>query len=104
MALFTPYKILSTQLNSLPIQEGQLIFTTDTQEIYIDLTNAIRKKLYADSVKSLTVDGNALIFTCETATEGIIPTEWKSNSTYVSETQPENMNSGDIWLVLENKE
>ena len=46
MALFVPYKILSSQLNSLPIQEGQLIFTTDTQEIYIDITDEIRKKLY----------------------------------------------------------
>lgn len=101
MALFTPYKILSTKLNSLPIQEGQIIFTTDTREIYMDMTNTARIKLYADSVKSLTIDGNSLVFTCETATEGIIPTEWQSNSTYVSETQPENMNGGDIWLVLE---
>ncbi len=103
MALFAPYKILSTQLNSLPIVEGQIIVTTDTQEIYFDITDTIRKKLYADNVKSLTIDGNTLVFTCETATSGIVPTEWQSNSTYVSKTQPENMNSGDIWLVLENK-
>ena len=66
MALFVPYKILSSQLNSLPIQEGQLIFTTDTQEIYIDMTDEIRKKLYSDRVKSITLDdeNNSLTFTC----------------------------------------
>lgn len=101
MAKFKPYKILESQLKSLPIKEGQIIFTTDKQEIYMDVSEGVRIKLYADSVKSLTVDGNSLVFTCETAAGGIVPTEWKSNSTYVSKTQPENMNSGDIWLVLE---
>lgn len=66
MALFTPYKISSTQLNSLPIKEGQLIFTIDTQEIYIDITDEIRKKLYSDRVRSITLDNenNSLTFTC----------------------------------------
>lgn len=46
MAQFKPYKILSTQLASLPIVEGQLILTTDTNELYFDKDNSNRIKLY----------------------------------------------------------
>jgi hypothetical protein len=42
MAKFKPYKILDSQLNSLSILEGQLIFTTDTKKIYIDTSNTER--------------------------------------------------------------
>ena len=45
MALFKPYKILSNKLSSLPVQEGQLIITTDTGDIYVDLSNSERKQL-----------------------------------------------------------
>lgn len=45
MALFKPYKILSNKLSSLPVQEGQLIITTDTGDIYVDLSNNERKQL-----------------------------------------------------------
>lgn len=72
MALFKPYKITSSQLNSLPIQEGQFIITTDTNKVYVDINNSTRKE-YA-----------------ETGTK-----------VYLSETQPSEMNEGDLWLVLE---
>lgn len=45
MALFKPYKILSNKLSSLPVKEGQLIITTDTGDIYVDLSNSERKQL-----------------------------------------------------------
>lgn len=45
MALFKPYKILSNKLSSLPVKEGQLIVTTDTGDIYVDLSNSERKQL-----------------------------------------------------------
>lgn len=37
MALFKPYRILHSQLDSLPIVEGQLIFVIDTKKIYLDV-------------------------------------------------------------------
>lgn len=39
MALFKPYRILHSQLNSLPIVEGQLIFVIDTKKIYLDVNS-----------------------------------------------------------------
>lgn len=36
MALFKPYRCLESQLDQLPITDGQVIFTTDTKEIYMD--------------------------------------------------------------------
>ena len=45
MALFKPYKILSSALNSLPIDEGQVIVTTDDQSLYIDATSNQRIKI-----------------------------------------------------------
>ena len=45
MALFKPYKILSNKLSSLPVKEGQLIITTDTGDIYVDLSDSERKQL-----------------------------------------------------------
>lgn len=49
MAKFKPYKILSSQLNSLPIVDGQLIVTTDTLDIYID-DGSKRTKLPSGSI------------------------------------------------------
>ena len=45
MALFKPYKILSSQLNSLPITEGQFIITTDDGSLYVDISNSTRLKV-----------------------------------------------------------
>jgi hypothetical protein len=45
MALFKPYKGLSSQLESLPIREGQFIITTDTNALYIDISNSSRIRL-----------------------------------------------------------
>lgn len=36
MALFKPYKILESQLDQLPIQDGQVIYTTDSGKIFLD--------------------------------------------------------------------
>lgn len=49
MALFKPYKIQSSQLNSLPKKEGQFIITTDTKKIYLDINNTTRAVLNPDS-------------------------------------------------------
>ena len=70
MAIFKPYKVLSTQLSSLPIVEGQLVIVTDTQEIYLD-SNA----------------GRILISSADT-------------NVVVSATEPVGQNAGDLWLIL----
>jgi len=53
MALFKPYKIQSSQLNSLPITEGQLIVTTDDKAMYLDISNSSRIQIYADDIAKI---------------------------------------------------
>ena len=38
MALFKPYKITSDKLEDLSVQEGQIIITTDTKKLYVDVS------------------------------------------------------------------
>lgn len=45
MALFRPYKITSNQLSSLAKTEGQLIVVSDTNEMYIDVSNTSRIRI-----------------------------------------------------------
>ena len=45
MAIFKPYKITSSQLENLPIAEGQFIVTTDTNKIYLDESASNRIEL-----------------------------------------------------------
>lgn len=45
MALFKPYKITSNQLSSLTKAEGQLIVVSDTNEMYIDISNTSRIRI-----------------------------------------------------------
>lgn len=45
MAIFKPYKITSSQLETLPIAEGQFIVTTDTNKIYLDESASSRIEL-----------------------------------------------------------
>ena len=50
MALFKPYKITSSQLNSLPIIEGQLIVTTDDGALYVDINSSTRRRVAEEDV------------------------------------------------------
>lgn len=75
MAEFKPYQILSTQLDTFPIKQGQFILTTDTKMLYVDISE----------------------------TERILIDE-KSNTApkiYFSSTEPEDIAAGDIWAVTE---
>lgn len=74
--LFKPYRVTSSQLNSLAIKEGQFIITTDTKMIYADISSSQRIQL-----------GSA---------EGI--------NIEVSQLQPSQMNEGDIWFVMDEIE
>ena len=48
MALFKPYKCLEAQLGQIPIADGQVIFTTDTNKIYMD--DGAKRKEYTPEV------------------------------------------------------
>ena len=49
MALFKPYKITSDKLEDLAIKEGQLIVTTDTKKLYVDVSATERIEVAADA-------------------------------------------------------
>ena len=60
MAFFKPYKKTKAEMDSIPIKEGQVIFTIDTKELYIDVSNENRILALSDTtyeVASSTVDG-----------------------------------------------
>lgn len=54
MAIFKPFRILESQLNDLPIVDGQLIITTDTNRIYIDIENSRHE--YGKTVGTATIE------------------------------------------------
>ena len=56
MAKFKPYKITASQLSSLPIVEGQLIFVTDKEAIYLDVSSTKRIKITSKLISDLTND------------------------------------------------
>ena len=60
MATFMPYKILSTQLDTLPISEGQFIITTDTQLCYLDISATERVLINEDSIEKIEEVANDL--------------------------------------------
>lgn len=49
MALFKPYKITSDKLEDLTIQEGQIIITTDTKKLYVDVSATERIEVTSDA-------------------------------------------------------
>lgn len=53
MAKFIPYKISLSQLNNVPIIEGQMILTTDEKALYFDVTSSNRVKIYDNISESL---------------------------------------------------
>ena len=50
MSVFKPIKCASSQLSSIAVVDGQLIFTTDTNEVYLD-DNGFRQK-YGSNIDS----------------------------------------------------
>ena len=48
MALFKPYKCLEAQLDQIDVVDGQVIFTTDTNKIYMD--DGAERKEYTPEV------------------------------------------------------
>ena len=54
MALFKPYKITSDKLADLPVREGQIIITTDTRKLYVDVSATERIEVTSDAEVDLT--------------------------------------------------
>ena len=49
MSLFNPCKLTNDKLSDLPIKEGQLIVTTDTKKLYVDVSPTERIEVAADA-------------------------------------------------------
>lgn len=81
MAKFKPYKLLESQLGSLPIKEGQLILTTDTKKLFCDISADDRIGISSDLIADLSVDGRIITYTRLDGTTGTITTQ-DSNTTY----------------------
>lgn len=94
MAKFKPYKILESQLDSLPIREGQFILTTDTKKLYSDTAANTRILISPDAITDLSVDGKTITYTHLDGTTDIITTQ---DTTYsvASETKNGLMSSDD---------
>ena len=54
MALFKPYKITSDKLADLPVREGQIVITTDTKKLYVDISATERIEVTSDAEVDLT--------------------------------------------------
>ncbi len=94
MAKFKPYKILESQLDSLPIKEGQFILTTDTKKLYSDTAANTRILISPDAITDLSVNGTTITYTRLDGTTGTITTK---DTTYsvASETKNGLMSSDD---------
>ena len=49
MALFKPYKITSDKLADLPVREGQIVVTTDTRKLFVDVSATERIEVTSDA-------------------------------------------------------
>ena len=74
MALFKPYKCLEAQLGQIPVVDGQVIFTTDTNKVYMD--DGAERKEYTPEVPD-------------------------ASKTFIQKEQPETARQGDVWMVVE---
>ena len=99
MALFKPFKIESSELESLPIREGQLIFVTDTQTLYIDTSASERVRVNDDAlIKLATVETNANAYVlpqASTTLGGVRTTSTQSDLTYYD---PAPISNGIVYI------
>ena len=54
MSLFNPCKLTSDKLSDFPIKDGQLIVTTDTKKLYVDVNPTTRIEVKGDTEVDLT--------------------------------------------------
>lgn len=59
-ALFKPYRVTKAKLDNLAIKDGQLIYVTDTQEIYLDISDTQRIQVLSDHIKEISIEDGQL--------------------------------------------
>lgn len=59
-ALFKPYRVTKAKLDSLAIKDGQLIYVTDSQEIYLDISDTQRIQVLSDHIKEISIEDGQL--------------------------------------------
>lgn len=114
MAKFKPYKIQSSQLEDLPVVEGQFIATTDTQKLYLDkdstnrielcdtdLTGYVKNTDYANSSTGgviKTASSKAI-----SVSSGVLQADTKTYSDYTSGGNDMFIGKGTLENVLTGK-
>jgi len=83
------YQTTNTNLSSLPITAGQLIFVTDTKRLYLDQTNSNRIEISSYNLIQDGTDTHKLIFTDPSGTSHEI-TMPDNNTTYLLEADTTN--------------
>ena len=102
MALVKHYKVLESQLSSLPIVEGQIIYTIDTKKIFLDVNNSTREEMSKDElITSSELESELLTRFGQFAT--LVDNDLKKrNKVVLSSTEPSDLLAGDICGVLED--
>ena len=98
MALFKPYRTTSSKLNSLSIREGQVIFVTDTQELYFDVSNLDRIRLNSEALTKLAgIAENANNYVLPTASTTLGGVRTTSNVTDLTDYEASPIVNGVVY-------
>lgn len=81
-AIFQPYSINESELNNLPINDGQFI-VTDTNKIYVDLNGTRRSLITASGGGTVGGDLDSKIGDIQTALDIILA----ANTEYIEESE-----------------
>lgn len=114
MAIFKPYKIQSSQLEDLPVVEGQFIATTDTQKLYLDKNSADRIELcdtdltgYVKNTDYASSSTGGVIKTASSkatsVSSGVLQADTKTYSDYTSGGNDMFIGKGTLENVLTGK-
>ena len=114
MAKFKPYKIQSSQLEDLPVVEGQFIATTDTQKLYLDKDSTNRIELcdtdltgYVKNTDYATTSTGGVIKTASSkaisVSSGVLQADTKTYSDYTSGGNDMFIGKGTLENVLTGK-
>lgn len=114
MAIFKPYKIQSSQLEDLPVVEGQFIATTDTQKLYLDKDNTDRIELcdtdltgYVKNTDYASSNTGGVIKTASSkatsVSSGVLQADTKTYSDYTSGGNDMFIGKGTLENVLTGK-
>ncbi len=114
MAKFKPYKIQSSQLEDLPVVEGQFIATTDTQKLYLDKDSTDRIELcntdltgYVKNTDYASSSTGGVIKTASSkatnVSSGVLQADTKTYSDYTSGGNDMFIGKGTLENVLTGK-